>query len=188
MNVNSSSVLSQSAFLMVNKKLAKKTSLHAAIMLADIISKREYFKEHNMIGKDGYFYNTIENTEKDTTLSKHQQQGAIKCLVDAGFLLIKFKGLPRKRHYKVNDKAVLDFLVLDESDSVPDKSANNSSNDGRKTVPLEGEKVVVNNNTVITQKKKNKINNTSRNSREDFSFSVESNGQGMYVSKLFGQT
>ena len=35
-------------------------------------------------------------------------------------------------------------------------------------------------------KKQNK--NTYVNSREDFSFSVESNGQGMYVSKLFGQT
>ena len=37
---------------------------------------------------DGWFFNTSENIEKDTTLSRHKQSIAIKKLIDNGFIKV----------------------------------------------------------------------------------------------------
>ena len=49
-------LLSSSAFLVVNKTLAKNIGLKETILLADLISKEEYFIDNGMT--DGWFFNT----------------------------------------------------------------------------------------------------------------------------------
>ena len=61
-------LLSSSAFLVVNKSLAKQIGLNETVLLADLISKEEYFIENNQL-KDGWFFNTSKNIENDTTLT-----------------------------------------------------------------------------------------------------------------------
>ena len=70
-------LLSSSAFLIVNKRLAKQIGLKATVLLADLISKSEYFE-------DDWFFNTEANITKDTTLSAHQQREALKILKAQG--------------------------------------------------------------------------------------------------------
>jgi hypothetical protein len=70
-------LLSSSAYLVVNKFLAKNIGLKPTILLADLISKENYFIDNQTI-KDGWFFNTSKNIERDTTLTNYQQKKAIK--------------------------------------------------------------------------------------------------------------
>ena len=89
----------------VNKKLAKIIGIESAILLADLLSKGAYFQNKNELDEDGYFFNTRENIENDTTLTPHKQRSCIKILVDLGLLETKEKGIPKKTYYRiVNDK------------------------------------------------------------------------------------
>lgn len=102
-------LLSSTAFLVVNKRLIKRVGLKASVLLADLISKEQYFIDNNML-IDGYFYNTSENIERDTTLSRHMQSVAIKILKDKGFIETKLQGIPATLHFKIFDDKIINFL------------------------------------------------------------------------------
>jgi hypothetical protein len=55
-------LLSSTAFIVLNKELAKQVGINAAILLADLISKEEYFIANGMT--DGWFFNTANNIER----------------------------------------------------------------------------------------------------------------------------
>ena len=71
-------LLSSTAFLVLNKQLAKQIGLKAAVLLADLISKEEYFIAKGMT--DGWFFNTEANIEADTTLNSYHQRKCLKTL------------------------------------------------------------------------------------------------------------
>jgi hypothetical protein len=101
-------LLSSTAFLILNKQLAKQIGLKEAILLADLISKEEYFIAKGMI--DGWFFNTTDNIEKDTTLNSYHQRKCIKVLKDKGLIEVKRKGIPAKQYFKINEKQVMQIL------------------------------------------------------------------------------
>jgi len=92
-------MLGQGNFLMANKYIAKETSLNAAILLADLLSKREYFIINKDLSRNDWFFNTADNIELDTTLTKHQQTKALKQLKEAGFIDYNNKTVGNKRHF-----------------------------------------------------------------------------------------
>ena len=101
-------LLSSSAFLIVNKKLAKQVGLKGAVLLADLISKEEYFIANGMT--DGWFFNTTKNIEDDTCLTSHQQRKAIKSLKDLGIIETKVVGIPAKQHFKIIENKLLSYF------------------------------------------------------------------------------
>jgi len=101
-------LLSSTAFLVLNKELAKQIGLHEAVLLADLISKEEYFIANGMT--DGWFFNTSKNIEKDTTLTPYQQRNCIKNLKKYGIIEVKRKGVPAKQYFKINEELVVKFL------------------------------------------------------------------------------
>jgi len=101
-------LLSSSAFLIVNKQLAKQVGLKGAVLLADLISKEEYFISNGMT--DGWFFNTAKNIEEDTCLTTHQQRNAIKNLKDLGIIETKVVGIPAKQHFKIIENKLLSYL------------------------------------------------------------------------------
>ena len=101
-------LLSSTAFLIVNKELAKQVGLKAAVLLADLISKEEYFISKGMT--DGWFFNTAKNIEDDTSLTSHQQRKAIKNLKDLGIIETKVVGIPAKKHFKIIENKLLSFF------------------------------------------------------------------------------
>lgn len=103
-------ILSQEAFWIINKKLAKVVGVEAALLLSDLITKKRYFKNQNQLINGEWFFNTAQNIEDDTTLSYHKQKQAIKILVKYGFLETKLIGLPSKLHFKIFESQVLNFL------------------------------------------------------------------------------
>ena len=101
-------LLSSTAFLVLNKELARQVGLKEAVLLADLISKEEYFIANGMT--DGWFFNTESNIEKDTTLTAYQQRRCLKTLKDKGLIEVKRKGIPAKQYFKINEQLVVKFL------------------------------------------------------------------------------
>ena len=101
-------LLSSTAFLVVNKELAKNIGLKETILLADLISKEEYFINNGMT--DGWFFNTEDNIFKDTTLTPYQQRNALKTLKKYEIIETKRKGIPAKQYFKINEEQVIKFL------------------------------------------------------------------------------
>ena len=109
-------LLSSSAFLIVNKQLAKQVGLKGAVLLADLISKEEYFIANGMT--DGWFFNTAKNIEDDTCLTSHQQRKAIKSLKDLGIIETKVVGIPAKQHFKIIENKLLSYFNTSCEESV----------------------------------------------------------------------
>ena len=143
-------LLSSTAFLIVNKELAKQVGLKAAVLLADLISKEEYFISKGMT--DGWFFNTAKNIENDTSLTSHQQRKAIKNLKDLGIIETKVVGIPAKQHFKIIENKLLSYFNTSCEESV---------------------KQVVKKTQTINKNKEIRItNNTLSNRRNDFVFEV----------------
>ena len=109
-------LLSSSAFLIVNKQLAKQVGLKGAVMLADLISKEEYFIVNGMT--DGWFFNTESNIERDTTLTSYQQRKVLKTLKKCGIIETKRKGIPAKQYFKINEANLLKILSSEETEGL----------------------------------------------------------------------
>jgi len=128
-------LLSSSAFLIVNKQLAKQVGLKGAVLLADLISKEEYFIANGMT--DGWFFNTAKNIEEDTCLTSHQQRKAIKSLKDLGIIETKVVGIPAKQHFKIIENKLLSYfntsckesakLVIKKTQTINNNNNNNNN-------------------------------------------------------------
>ena len=143
-------LLSSSAFLIVNKQLAKQVGLKGAVLLADLISKEEYFIANGMT--DGWFFNTAKNIEEDTCLTSHQQRKAIKNLKELGIIETKVVGIPAKQHFKIIENKLLSYF-------------NTSCEETAKLVVKKTQTINKNNN-------KNNNNNNISNRRNEFVFEV----------------
>ena len=149
-------LLSSSAFLIVNKKLAKQVGLKGAVLLADLISKEEYFIANGMT--DGWFFNTEANIERDTTLTSYQQRKVLKTLKKYQIIETKRKGIPAKQYFKINEANLLNILSCEETKQL----VVNKLNDLSET-----------NLTTINKNKEIRItNNIISNRRNDFVFEV----------------
>ena len=143
-------LLSSTAFIVLNKELARQVGLKEAVLLADLISKEEYFIANGMT--DGWFFNTAKNIEKDTSLTSHQQRKAIKKLKDLGIIETKVVGIPAKQHFKIIENKLLSYFNTSCEESV---------------------KQVVKKTQTINKNKEIRItNNTISNRRNDFVFEV----------------
>ena len=109
-------LLSSTAFLVLNKELARRIGLKEAVLLADLISKEEYFIANGMT--DGWFFNTAKNIEADTCLTSHQQRKAIKRLKDLGIIETKVIDIPAKKHFKIIENKLLSYFNTSCEESV----------------------------------------------------------------------
>ena len=135
-------LLSSTAFIVLNKELAKQVGLKEAVLLADLISKEEYFISKGMT--DGWFFNTEANIEADTTLNSYHQRKCLKTLKKHKIIETKRMGIPAKQCFKINEELVLQIL-------------NN---------------LLVKKSTTINKNKEIKINNNISNRRDEFIIEV----------------
>ena len=101
-------LLSSSAFIVLNKELARQVGLKEAVLLADLISKEEYFISKGMT--DGWFFNTEANIEADTTLNPYHQRKCLKTLREFKIIETKRMGIPAKQYFKINEEQVMQIL------------------------------------------------------------------------------
>lgn len=97
--------LSQSSFIILNKKLVQHfKSLEVACVVSYIIDKWRYFD-----GND--FYYTIEDIVADTFLSERSVRVIIKRLINDEILIDKgLSGVPPKRYFNINTNALINIL------------------------------------------------------------------------------
>ena len=101
-------LIASSSYLTVNKNLARSLSLEAAILYADLASTQLYWNER---GED-WFFRTRELTEQETTLSRSKQIKAYKLLKGAGLIKDKFKGIPAKKYYQIDEECQKNLVSL----------------------------------------------------------------------------
>lgn len=143
--------------IIVNKRLAKSIGIDAAIIYSELASKYKYFKNKNELTDDGFFFNTVENMEEDTTLSKYQQNKALKVLCNIGLIKQVNRGLPQKRYFKIISNMELLQKCLQGVDMTKvSKKSKNSPIRSKKTEQIKGEKLDGNNT-----KNNTKSNNTN---------------------------
>ena len=144
-------LLSSSAFLIVNKQLAKQVGLKGAVLLADLISKEEYFIANGMT--DGWFFNTEANIERDTTLTSYQQRKVLKTLKKYEIIETKRKGIPAKQYFKINEANLLKILSCEETKELVVKKLNDLSETNLTTINKNKE-IKINNNTISNRRDK----------------------------------
>lgn len=106
------STLIGSAYWQVNKAIAKAIdSIEGALLLADLISKRRYFRDKGWLDEQGGFFNTADNLETDLLLSEEKRQKLTKLLAKHGLLKVVKRGLPSKNYYYIQENAVISILT-----------------------------------------------------------------------------
>lgn len=162
-------LLSSSAFLIVNKRLAKLIGLHETVLLADLISKEEYFIENSQL-KDGWFFNTAKNIQEDTSLTSHQQKKCIKNLIELGLIDVKVFGIPAKQHFKIHEIKLLEYLQTSCENTV-NKLLKNRKLVVKKTQTINKNKeIIINNNISIRDRFISEVNSFdfSEDLKEEF--------------------
>jgi len=105
------SILSQSSWWILNKSLTIYLGFDASLLLSDLTSKQDYFRIHNKLDEEGFFFNYKKEITKDTGLSEQRQVKAIEILKKYDLVTLKrVKCIPPKLFYKVNLRKI-DALI-----------------------------------------------------------------------------
>lgn len=96
-------MITETSFLSVNKELAKKIGLDAAIIFAELASAQKMFCPD---GCQDYFFRTGQQIQESTTLSAKVQRKAIEGLKSSGLIKTQLKGCPAILHFKIDDECL----------------------------------------------------------------------------------
>lgn len=97
-------------YIAVNRSLVRAYGLNVAVIVGELASEAKYWKRKGQL-KDGWFFSTVENIERATGLNSYYQRDAIKRLQELGFVETEYKGLPRKRYFRLNCMAIIQDIA-----------------------------------------------------------------------------
>lgn len=138
-------LLSSNSYLTVNKALAKKVGLEAAVLFADLAGSQLHWNNQKEIEVSDWFFRTREQIEEQTTLSPKTQLRCAKILIESGLIQTKLKGLPAVTHYLIGEQEVTNLLNMigkkgaaryaqTEQLETPKRSAIKNINNNNKTI------------------------------------------------------
>ena len=102
-------LLASTPFFILNKNLLYSLGLDATIVLSDLMQKKAYFEQTHQL-QGGFFYNTTSTITCSTTLSYYQIKQALNILQEKGYIEIKLKGIPAKKHFKIIENKIAKYL------------------------------------------------------------------------------
>lgn len=129
--------ISSDGYIVCNKDLMHKLGINEAILLGELASENNYWDKRTE-NYDGWFFSTTDNIEKNTALSKYQQNKAASSLVKAGILEIAKKGMPARNYYRISIDGLINFLSS--------KKSKNLTTSSQETKPQVVKKLDTNNN------------------------------------------
>ena len=97
-------------YIAVNRSLVRAYGLNVAVIVGELASEAKYWKRKGQL-KDGWFFSTVENIERATGLNSYYQRDAIKRLQELGFVETEYKGLPRKRYFRLNCMTIIQAIA-----------------------------------------------------------------------------
>jgi len=130
-------LLTSSNYWSLNKTVVKLFGIKTAFLLTNLAEA-----ESMMSDDDGWFYQTSEKLEEISTLSRYKQDKSIDELIDAGILEKDVRGIPAKRYFRLDYKALANKIV------------NNSQTSVKKDNKLDSEKLTT--NKELNKENKNK--------------------------------
>lgn len=98
-------LLMSSNYFVLNKQIIKIFGIENGYLLTALIEASDMLAD-----EEGWFYQTVENIEDITTLNKYKQLQGIKVLVEAGVLEQINKGVPCKRHFRINFEMIEEIV------------------------------------------------------------------------------
>lgn len=96
-------------FIMVNREIAVKLGINAAVMIAELANEEQYYETRGEL-ENGWFYSSRDNIEDKTGLKRRKQESGIKDLKEAGLIETKVCGMPARRFFKLNESALIELL------------------------------------------------------------------------------
>lgn len=102
----------------INRPLAHALGTSEAIIYSALIAKQAYYEQREMLDEDGYFFCTISDLQESTGLTRYQQDGAIKNLIDVNLIECCKKGIPARRFFRVNDNVDLLRTLLQKGEEI----------------------------------------------------------------------
>jgi len=148
------SLISSNNFIVLNKTLISLLGIEEALMLGELASEYDYWVNQGKT-KDGWFFSTVENVERNTNLSKHRQKKALENLQKQGLVTVERKGMPAKRYIRINEDAIGQILSNKKSKILTSRS--------EKIELQEVKKIDRNKN----KDNKNKVNNNKKESKKE---------------------
>ncbi len=91
-------------FYMVHSIFMKEFGSDAAIIIAIMLTRQQYYSRKKMLDEEGYFYLEHPQIERITGISKYRQLLAFEKLIEQEILTVskKKKGTPPKKFYQVS--------------------------------------------------------------------------------------
>ena len=99
-------------FIMLSKPLVKLIGLQPAITFCELLSEYKYWKDHDQLTNDDFFFSTEPNLSENTGLSPSQLRNSFKILKDKKFIFIQRRCTPSKNYFKINPD-ILSQLEID---------------------------------------------------------------------------
>lgn len=151
-------LIESKGYITVSKELARNIGLDETMILTELISKYNYWKDKKELTEKGYFYITIKNLKHETTLTKYRQTKAINNLKEMGLIKTKKQGLPARRYFTICEDKIKKLFFA------PDKHSDHPRNDqevkNSKTSNIKNRKLKVKNLTQLR-------NNNNKTEEED---------------------
>ena len=113
-------ILLSSNFWVLNKKIVKSLGVECSLFLSVLAEAENIFKREWIIQESS----TIEEL---TGMSNHIQTKCIKMLIGKGFICKQNRGIPMKRHFKLNYEKIAETLSQSQSLNSLKTSIENSS-------------------------------------------------------------
>ncbi len=89
------------SFWQINKKMVRVFGIVPTLWIVNVFERWRYHVEKGDIKKDGYFYFTQTEIEKQTGINARKQTEITRNLQKLNILYVKRKGLPRKNYYRI---------------------------------------------------------------------------------------
>jgi hypothetical protein len=104
-------MLNSGGSIIMNKDLFNNIGLHATLFYSELVNKYIYFVEGRNVSVHEFFC-TVDDMQRSTKLSRHQQKEAIELLESIDLIRSCRKGRPVKRYFTLNwDLSVLEMAM-----------------------------------------------------------------------------
>jgi len=137
-------IFSTSPYWQINKDLAKKVGIEAALLLTELGEKQVYYQQSDSLKYNdgtGYFFATSEQIQLSTGLGYRAQKNAIIELEKHNMLKSKRMGSPAKLYFSIYNSSILDLL---NSQFLNSQNDNSSISETRNQVLAKRENIIKN--------------------------------------------
>lgn len=148
--------------IVINKNLIRSIGLKEAVLYCELLSRYFYFKDKDRLQKDNSFYNTVEDLQDGTGLTKKQQTPTINRLKELGLIDMVVKGMPATRYFYIIDNEDILSKYIKQGKEIQQLRQKVTTRSDKRSL-----QVVTKGHGNNTKVNNTKVNNTKNNNNND---------------------